>query len=985
MCGIASIFAYNHAAAAVDKGELLRIRDAMINRGPDGAGLWISADRRVGLAHRRLSIIDLSDAGAQPMATDCGRFRITFNGEIYNYRELRRALEGKGIRFRSTSDTEVLLYLYVERGVAMVDALRGMYAFAIWDECKQGLFLGRDPFGIKPLYYCDDGSTVRVASQVKALLGGGGIDPSPEPAGHVGFFLWGHVPDPYTLHKGIRALPAGSSLWIDTAGPREIKQFFCISDELAKASDAPPIAREEMQERLRAALLDSIRHHTIADVPVGVFLSAGLDSSTITALAREVGNSALHTVTLGFGEFEGTHNDETQLASLVAEHYGTLHRTCWVTKGDFQRDYRHLLQAMDQPSTDGVNSYFISKAAAETGLKVVLSGLGGDELFGGYPSFRQVPAMVRALSPFQAVSSLAKGFRYLSAPILKHFTSPKYGGLLEYGGTYEGAYLLRRGMFMPWELPNLLDGELVRKGWQELQTLTHLKQTIQGVRNAHLRVVALETAWYMRNQLLRDADWAGMAHSIEIRVPLVDIELFRNMAPLFNAPCPPGKLAMAQAPVKPLPIQIVQREKSGFSIPVVEWLMPSDGASAAHRGLRQWATIVYRESTGEDCVYPQDRRPVAAIFRTGQLGDTLMALPAIELIRRHLPKHRLVLLTDCQPSDARYVSAWDICKPTGWFDGVVTYEPGTRGWCALESWASMLLELRSMNVDQFYNMAAGRSRWQAMRDEWFFSGMVGARHYHAPVPRRNPGKDANRGLHWMEPEWRHTLRGIGAEHTVDFKFRLPISDAERDAAARVVTAAGVDFGARLLAFGPGSKMPAKIWPVERFAEVGMRVQKDFPDLQFVILGGQEDATIGRVLCSAWGERAHNLAGKLSIFGSAAILERCIAYVGNDTGTMHLAAMAGIPCVAIFSARDYPGRWDPYGAGHTVLRHEVACAGCLLEACEKFENKCLKLIGVDEVYDATSAMLARVLLKPSAAQSLPLAPNASKSNFKTVDC
>jgi ADP-heptose:LPS heptosyltransferase len=489
----------------------------------------------------------------------------------------------------------------------------------------------------------------------------------------------------------------------------------------------------------------------------------------------------------------------------------------------------------------------------------------------------------------------------------------------------------------------------------------------------------------MRNQLLRDADWAGMAHSIEIRVPLVDIELFRNTAPLFNAPCPPGKLAMAQAPAKPLPVQIVQREKSGFSIPVVEWLMASDGASVGHRGLRQWATIIYRESTGKNRVDTQDRRAVAVIIRTGQLGDTLMALPAIELLRRHHLKHRLVLLTDRQPSNARYVSAWDICKPTGWFDGVITYERRTRGWDALRSWASMLRELRSMKVDQFYNLAAGRSKWQAMRDEWFFSGMAGARHYHAPVPHRNPGKDADCRLHWMEPEWRHTLRGIGVEHPVDFKFCLPISDAERDAATRVATAAGVDFGARLLAFGPGSKMPAKIWPVERFAEVGTRVQKDFPDLQFAILGGQEDAAIGRALCSAWGERAHNLAGKLSIFGSAAILERCIAYVGNDTGTMHLAAMAGIPCVAIFSARDYPGRWDPYGAGHTVLRHEVACAGCLLEACEKFENKCLKLISVDEVHDAIRATLERASSKTSAAQSLLLALNASKNNFNTVDC
>jgi len=236
MCGIAGIFAYGASAPPVDQEELLRIREHMINRGPDGAGLWISPDRRVGLAHRRLAIIDLSQTGAQPMATADGRYRITFNGEIYNYRELKKELQAKGYVFHSNSDTEVLLHLYADRGEDMVHALRGMYAFALWDERKKGMFLARDPFGIKPLYYADDGTAIRVASQVKALLAGGAIDTTIEPAGHVGFFLWGHVPEPYTLYKGIRALPAGTSLWIDASGPKPSRQFFNVTEELAKAS-----------------------------------------------------------------------------------------------------------------------------------------------------------------------------------------------------------------------------------------------------------------------------------------------------------------------------------------------------------------------------------------------------------------------------------------------------------------------------------------------------------------------------------------------------------------------------------------------------------------------------------------------------------------------------------------------------------------------------------------------------------------------------
>jgi asparagine synthase (glutamine-hydrolysing) len=617
MCGLAAIFSYQTSAAHVDQEELLRISQAMISRGPNGEGLWISDDKRIGLAHRRLAIIDLSPAGAQPMTTFDNAISIVYNGEIYNFRDLRQGLEFKGYRFRSNSDTEVLLYLYQEYGQEMVQHLRGMYAFVIWDKHNRGIFLARDPFGIKPLYYSDNGISIRIASQVKALLKGGQVDTNPEPAGHVGFFLWGHVPEPYTLYKGIRALPAGTSLWIDTLGHKKSKQFFNVSDEFAKASETRlNLSPHEMYERLRVALLDSVRQHLIADVPVGIFLSAGLDSTTLLALAKDsqtqsqkslhIGKggdslgivdktieNALHTVTLGFKEFEGSLNDETPLAELVAKKYGAIHQTRWQTREDFQSEYERLLEFMDQPTTDGVNSYFVSKAAKEAGLKVALSGIGGDELFGGYPSFKQIPSVVKTLSSFHFAPIFGKGFRYISSPILKHFTSPKYAGLLEYGGTYGGAYMLRRGMYMPWELPKLLDGEMVRQGWDELNSLSRMEHTIQKLNNTHLKITALETQWYMRNQLLRDTDWASMAHSIEIRTPLVDIELFRSVAPLLNSTHAPSKLDMAQTPCNPLPIEILQRKKTGFSVPLRDWLTPEKGPLQKHRGLRDWACAIY--------------------------------------------------------------------------------------------------------------------------------------------------------------------------------------------------------------------------------------------------------------------------------------------------------------------------------------------------------------------------------------------------------
>jgi asparagine synthase (glutamine-hydrolysing) len=604
MCGIAAIFAYDSSAPGVNEGELVAIRDRMAARGPDGAGLWLDPGRRVGFGHRRLSIIDLSETGAQPMLLPEKNLVITFNGEIYNYRELRAGLEARGCRFRSQCDTEVLLHLYAEQGEAMLGKLRGMFTFAIWDGGKQTLFLARDPFGIKPLYWADDGKTFRAASQVKALLAGGNIDTSPEPAGHVGYFLWGHVPAPYTLYRGIRNLTAGHCMTIDARGKKQLRAFCSIPDILAEAEQENAESRKQKaksenldpqatRELLAASLRDSVRHHLIADVPVGVFLSSGLDSTTLAALASESGGQ-LRTVTLGFEQYKGTPDDETPLAEEVARRYGANHQTIWVTRKDFENDLHRLFHAMDQPSCDGLNSYFISKAAAQAGLKVALSGLGGDELFGGYPSFQEIPRAVSVLQPFQHCRWLGRAVRVVTAPFLKRMTSPKYAGLLEYGGTYGGSYLLRRGMFMPWELPEILDGDLVREGWKELQTLARLDDTTRGIQSPQLKVSALEMTWYMRQQLLRDTDWASMEHSLEVRVPLVDVELLRAIAPLLAAEARPTKRDMALAPRLPLPASVVDRPKTGFTVPVRDWLFKTfDPSPGLERGLRSWTRDVY--------------------------------------------------------------------------------------------------------------------------------------------------------------------------------------------------------------------------------------------------------------------------------------------------------------------------------------------------------------------------------------------------------
>ncbi|TAJ87525.1 asparagine synthase (glutamine-hydrolyzing) [Reyranella sp.] len=603
MCGIAGIHAYLDVAPPVDRGELLHINERMAARGPDGSGLWITDDRRIGFGHRRLAIIDLSEGGAQPMHADNGRLSITFNGEIYNYRELRAELQAKGHVFRSESDTEVLLQLYAEYGTAMVARLRGMFAFGLWDATKRTLVLARDPLGIKPLYWADDGWTVRFASQAKALLAGGAVPRDPDPAGIVGFHLFGSVPEPFTVWRGVHALPAGTTLTVDATGPHEPVRYYDVATALADRAVSGSRNAAGARGQLAAALHDSVRHHLVADVPVAVFLSAGLDSGALLGTMADLGVRNVSAVTLAFAEFKGLPLDEAPLAAEVAARYGARHIVRTVDHAEFEHDLPALLDAMDLPTIDGINTWFVAKAAREAGIKVALSGLGADECFGGYPSFTDVPRSVRWLRPVSWVPGLGALVRrglsgVIAAGIGLH---PKAAGVLQYGGNWAGAYLLRRSVYMPWELDDLLEPAMVDEGLHRLAPLSRIAAALQAGKplGDFDRVAALETSLYMRNQLLRDADWAGMAHSVEIRVPYVD--------PFFLAALPPGEVlaavgakdAVAEAPSTPLPETIRHRRKTGFSTPVGRWLRETAGEPARDNidfsaASRTWARRVWR-------------------------------------------------------------------------------------------------------------------------------------------------------------------------------------------------------------------------------------------------------------------------------------------------------------------------------------------------------------------------------------------------------
>jgi asparagine synthase (glutamine-hydrolysing) len=605
MCGIAGTFAYIPGTEPVDRAELDRTRDAMVSRGPDGFGSWYSADGRVGLAHRRLAIIDLSDGGAQPMVDQETGCVIAFNGEIYNFRELRATLEAKGHRFRSESDTEVLLRCYLEQslsgdGAEMLTNLRGMFALAIWDPRRMGMLLARDQLGIKPLYMANDGRTLRFASQVKALrTGGGPVDLTPDPAGQVGFFLWGYVPDPFTSYVGIRALPAGTSVWVDASGASGPRPYWDLRTEIAGSRErAMGLGEADALASLRDVLVDSVSHHLVSDVPVGVFLSAGIDSTAVASLAAMAcPGERVRTLTLAFREFESTPQDESPLANKIAALIGAEHRTIRVQSEDFESSIESALKSMDQPTVDGVNTYFVSSAARKAGLKVVLSGLGGDELFRGYRLFRTIPDQLALTRSLAAVPGLGRGLRMALAPVFGALGKPKAAGIVEFGSDVAAAYMLQRALMMPWELSLVLDQEVVERGLERLDPIGRLNRQIEGIDEVQAQISALEMSCYMRDQLLRDADWASMAHSIELRVPLVDSCLVRNVVRLRAQGVACSKLQLSRAANPAANALIESRPKTGFSIPVSRW-MQTLGVMPSVPGhpMRSWACFVHRWS-----------------------------------------------------------------------------------------------------------------------------------------------------------------------------------------------------------------------------------------------------------------------------------------------------------------------------------------------------------------------------------------------------
>ncbi|MEH1792148.1 asparagine synthase (glutamine-hydrolyzing) [Nostoc sp.] len=562
MCGIAGILTKTEIKNSLEN-LMLRMQTALQHRGPDDQGIYISPNREVAFAHTRLSILDLSAAGHQPMSTPDGRYWITFNGEIYNFRQLRLDLEAKGEKFYSQTDTEVILKLYQQQGTECVKNLRGMFAFAIWDNQEQTCFIARDALGIKPLYYWQSGATLIFASEIRAILASKLPSIALSPEGLYGYLVSGSVPEPHTLIAGIRCLEAGHWLrW--QAGNLSQQQYWQINFA------AETISLIEAKEKVRNALIYSIEHHFISDVPVGIFLSGGIDSSSIVALARQTQKGNLRTYSIGFEENEW---NEGEIAQKVAQEFDTEHTEYKVTASLGRDLLPKFLASIDQPSIDGFNTFCVSQIARKDGTKVVLSGLGGDELFGGYKTFQQVPNMVRWGQQLQKIQPISSS---LGRGLASWGTSPRIrrlGDFLQQKPTTAAAYRSFRGIFShreAWKITQHYFKDAFLPIWEGV--IFQDRSLPKNLPSLEDEVSLLELSCYMRNQLLRDSDVMSMSWGLELRVPLVDQALLEAIASIPSTMrLAQGKQLLVQA-IPELPSWLLNRPKRGFFFPFQQWI-----------------------------------------------------------------------------------------------------------------------------------------------------------------------------------------------------------------------------------------------------------------------------------------------------------------------------------------------------------------------------------------------------------------------------
>ena len=563
MCGIAGV------VGRPDREAVGRMIDAMARRGPDDSGIYADAD--VAFGHRRLSVIDLSPSGHQPMTRADGRLVLTSNGEIYNFRDLRASLETRGQRFVSRSDTEVILALYESEGIDGLARLRGMFAFALLDRraATPRVVLARDHFGIKPLLYAETAGRLVFASDLPGLLASGLLTESLDPIALVQYLMQGHVAQPRTLVRGARMLPPGHLMTLVPGERPSIRRFWGLDADRSARLTAG-LRFEEQAARIRALLEAAAAAQMVSDVPLGAFLSGGVDSTTLVALMSRAAGRPIHTYSGGFAG-AGAALDESEDAERSARALGAVHTAVTITGAELAAALPGIAADLGQPTVDGVNMHLVSRAARR-GVTVALSGLGGDELFAGYPTFAGLAGIDRPARRLRAfLGRLRRTLPPGASPVARHWRT------LQRRAPFAATYLTSRMIRTPeaaWRMAG-------RPAIDPEELFEHLHVDAQPPPGNVQRVARLETALYMGSQLLRDADAASMAHSLEVRVPLLDVDLAEFAYGLpddaqVGAPRPGerpgGKRVFVRAVDDLIPEWTWKKPKRGFTLPFGEWM-----------------------------------------------------------------------------------------------------------------------------------------------------------------------------------------------------------------------------------------------------------------------------------------------------------------------------------------------------------------------------------------------------------------------------
>jgi asparagine synthase (glutamine-hydrolysing) len=636
MCGLAG------AAGFIDEAvvtALDRMNHAQTHRGPDGEGQWTSGlagPFEVALTHRRLAVLDLSPAGAQPMHNRDTGDVLVFNGEIYNFAALRAELRATGARFVSNSDTEVILRAYEAWGLGAVRRFRGIFAFALWDARRRVLHLARDPMGVKPLYWAVRGRTVYFASELRALLAAG-IERRLDPTA-VASFLWhGFVVGPQTIIAGVRMLPAASTVSLTE---HDLSPTPSVYWDLPAAATTKTSA-----ESVAQTLRETVGMQLVSDVPLGVFLSGGVDSTAITALACETASAEVRTFNIGFDEPD---LDESRHALDVAHALGTVHAPLRLGEADFRRQLPDALAAIDQPTFDGINTYLVSRAVREAGMTVALAGTGGDELFGGYRSFVDLPRAARLgrlLGPLRgAVVGLTTAATRAALAVGLVPPQTRWGKLadvLASAGDFIDLYQAEYGLFSSAFYAHL-SAQVSARAQLSSGLTPEQRATFRGVigddRSLHA-ISALELGSYVRERLVRDMDAASMAVSLELRVPFLDHVVIDEVAGLSEQErfLPLGrKELLRNAALARLDPEKFDRPKSGFVLPIDDW---------CRRGMRQQMDDLYHDEALCTRV-GVDAKMAAALWRSflgGGPGLYWSRVWAIFVLLDWCARHRVAL------------------------------------------------------------------------------------------------------------------------------------------------------------------------------------------------------------------------------------------------------------------------------------------------------------------------------------------------------